>query len=70
MHGQTNGSGHESGVVQFARGAKDPTRDEVDQLDKAGQMLLQLVENAAGVAEENKTRAEHGAEAFASATRG
>ena len=57
MHGQTNDSGHELGVVQFARGAKGPTRDEGDQLDKAGQTLLQLVQNAAGVAEENSRRA-------------
>ena len=56
MHGQTNDSGHESGVVQFARGAKGPTRNEGDQLDKAGQTLLQLVQNAAGVAEENSRR--------------
>ena len=57
MHGQTNGGGHKSGVIQFARGAKDSTRDEGDQLDKAGQTLLQLVQNAAGVAEENSRRA-------------
>jgi hypothetical protein len=57
MHGQMNGSGHDSGVVQFERGAKDSTRDEGDQLDKAGQTLLQLVQNAAGVAEENSRRA-------------
>jgi hypothetical protein len=55
MHGQTNGD--ESGVIQFARVAKSSEANEGDQLDKAGQTLLQLVQNAAGVAEENSRRA-------------
>jgi flagellin-like hook-associated protein FlgL len=57
MHGQTNGGSHESGVIQFARAAKSFEANEGDQLDKAGQTLLQLVQNAAGVAEENSRRA-------------
>ena len=55
MHGQTNGD--ELGVIQFARVAKSSEANEGDQLDKAGQTLLQLVQNAAGVAEENSRRA-------------
>ena len=57
MHGQTNGGSHESDVIQFARVAKSSEANEGDQLDKAGQTLLQLVQNAAGVAEENSRRA-------------
>ena len=57
MHGQTNGGSHELGVIQFARVAKSFEANEGDQLDKAGQTLLQLVQNAAGVAEENSRRA-------------
>ena len=55
MHGQTNGD--ELGVIQFARVAKSSEANEGDQLDKAGQTILQLVQNAAGVAEENSRRA-------------
>ena len=47
MHGQTNGD--ESGVIRFARVAKSSEANEGDQLDKAGQTLLQLVQNAVGV---------------------
>ena len=64
MHGQPNDSGHDSGVIQFARAAKDSTRDEGDQLDRAGQTVLQLVQNAAGVAEENSRRALSTAQKF------
>jgi predicted nucleic acid-binding Zn-ribbon protein len=46
MHGQTT----ESDAMQFSRSFEI---DETDQLDKAGQTILQLVERAAGVAEEN-----------------
>ena len=55
MHGQTNAD--ESGVIQFARVAKSSEANEGDQLDKAGPTLLQVVQNAAGVAEENSRRA-------------
>jgi len=43
--------GQESDVVQFARGASKPTSD---QLDTAGQTILQLINRAAGVSEENR----------------
>ena len=38
-------------------GPKAPNANEGDQLDKAGQTLLQLVQNAAGVSEENSRSA-------------
>lgn len=57
MHGQTNGGSDKSAVIPFARAAKGSAPDDADQLDKAGQALLQLVQNAAGVAEENSRRA-------------
>ena len=57
MHGQTNGGSDELAVIPFARAAKGSAPDDADQLDKAGQALLQLVQNAAGVAEENSRRA-------------
>jgi hypothetical protein len=40
--------------MSFSRSSKI---DEADQLDKAGQTILQLVERAAGVAEENSRHA-------------
>ena len=44
-------------VIPFTPASKNTTSDGADQLDKAGQTLLQLVQNAAGVAEENSRRA-------------
>jgi hypothetical protein len=44
-----------SELIQFA-----PTKNlpaQVDQLDKAGETILQLVHEAAGVAEQNSSRA-------------
>src|SRR5215472_3629433 len=51
MHGQIGGN--ETDVIPFARGAKGAASSGVDQLDKAGQTILQLLHRAAGVAEEN-----------------
>ena len=53
MHGQTNNSD----VIPFSRSAKSSTPDDADHLDKAGQTILQLVQRAAGVAEENSRHA-------------
>ncbi len=47
-------NGDESEVVQFARGASKPSND---QLDSAGQTILQLIQRAAGVAEQNSLQA-------------
>jgi hypothetical protein len=49
MHGQIGGDTYESDVIPFARDAPN----DADQLDKAGQTILQLLHRAAGVAEEN-----------------
>jgi hypothetical protein len=46
----TRMNGHESDVVQLRREASEPAND---QLDTAGQTILQLIHRAAGVAEEN-----------------
>ena len=46
-------NGHESDVTQLARGAKPNN----DQLDTAGQTILQLIHRAAGFAEENSRNA-------------
>jgi hypothetical protein len=56
MHGQI-GDNDESDVIPFERAAKTSAPDEVDQLDKAGHTILQLVQKAAGVAEENSRHA-------------
>ncbi len=47
---QSNGS-----LIPFAPTSSD-LRDDSDQLDKAGQTILQLLDNAAGVAEESNRR--------------
>ena len=49
-------STHESEVIRFAPTPKNAPGD-VDQLDKAGEAILQLVHKAAGVAEQNSSRA-------------
>jgi hypothetical protein len=49
----TRMNGHESDVVQLRR-ASAPAND---QLDTAGQTILQLIDRAAGVAEENSKHA-------------
>jgi hypothetical protein len=54
MHGQIGGSNSESDVIPLARAE---TSDGPDQLDKAGQSILQLLHRAAGAAEENSRHA-------------
>jgi DNA repair exonuclease SbcCD ATPase subunit len=50
----TRMNGHESDVVQLRRGASEPANDHIDT---AGQTILQLIQRAAGVAEENSRHA-------------
>jgi predicted nucleic acid-binding Zn-ribbon protein len=57
MHGQIGGDNNVSDVVPFARAAKGAVSGDADQLDKAGQTILQLLHKAAGVAEENSRHA-------------
>ena len=47
-------NGQEADVIQFGRGASEPLND---QLDTAGQTILQLIHRAAGFAEENSRQA-------------
>jgi len=54
MHGQI---GDDSDVIPFERPAKTSIAGDVDQLDKAGQTIVQLVQRAAGLAEENSRHA-------------
>src|ERR1700719_2266247 len=56
MHGQIGGGNSESDVIPFARVEKTTT-DGGDQLDTAGRTILQLVQRAAGVADENSRHA-------------
>jgi hypothetical protein len=56
MHGQIDRGNSESEVIPFAR-AESSTSDGADQLDKAGQTILQMLHRAAGVAEENSRHA-------------
>ena len=44
-------------VIPFERAAKTSTSGDVNQLDKAGQTIVQLVQRAAGLAEENSRHA-------------
>jgi hypothetical protein len=57
MHGQTGGSDFESEVVPFERTERTSATDDGNQLDKAGQTILQMLHRAAGVAEENSRHA-------------
>jgi hypothetical protein len=52
MNTRTNG--HESDVIQLRRGANEPAHD---QLDTAGETILQLIHRAAGAAQENSRHA-------------
>ena len=54
MHGQF---AEDSDVVPFARSRNGAAPDAGDQLDKAGQTILQLVAQAAGIADENSRHA-------------
>jgi hypothetical protein len=56
MHGHI-GEDHESDVIPFERPAKGSAPGGSDQLDKAGQTILQLVQRAAGIADENSRHA-------------
>ena len=52
MSSRSNGEAYESeSVVPFA--PKNAASNDADQLDRAGQTILQLLHKAAGVAEEN-----------------
>ena len=57
MHGQMGSDNSESEVIPFARGERTAPSDGTDQLDKAGQTILQMLQRAAGVAEENSRHA-------------
>ena len=57
MHGQIGGGAHESDVIPFARTSQSSPPEDADQLDQAGQTILQLVRKAAGIAEENSRHA-------------
>ena len=54
MDTRSNGTSHESDVIQLERGVSKPDND---QLDTAGQTILQLIHRAAGFAEENSRHA-------------
>jgi DNA repair exonuclease SbcCD ATPase subunit len=54
MHGQFGGNS-ETDVIPFVRGTKSTING--DQLDKAGHTILQLVQRAAGIAEDNSRQA-------------
>ena len=57
MTTQLNGSSYETAsVIRFEPNAKSVS-DDADQLDKAGQTILQLLHKAAGVAEDNSRHA-------------
>ena len=51
-------------VTQFASASKNAAPAGVDQLDRAGQTILQLLNKAAGVAEENSRNAIELAQGF------
>ena len=57
MQGQMGSDDSESEVIPFARGERTAPSDGTDQLDKAGQTILQMLQRAAGVAEENSRHA-------------
>jgi DNA repair ATPase RecN len=56
MPSKSNGSSHEPNVIPLAPASKS-ARDDADQFDKAGQTILQLLQSAANVAEEDSRRA-------------
>jgi DNA repair exonuclease SbcCD ATPase subunit len=57
MSTQLNGTSYEAdSVIRFEPNAKSVS-DNADQLDKAGQTILQLLHRAAGVAEDNSRHA-------------
>ena len=56
MHGQRNSASSGPDVIPFARASQGAHGDD-SQLDKAGQTILQLLNKAADVAEENSRHA-------------
>ena len=50
MHGQIGDDNSELEVIPFARAERTSTSEGADQLDKAGQTILQMLHRAAGVA--------------------
>ena len=57
-------SSHEVAIIPFAP-VPVSDRDDADQLDQAGQSILQLLDSAASVAEENSQRTLNMAQKFA-----
>jgi chromosome segregation ATPase len=57
MQGQIDSGSSGSEVIPFARAESSSTSDGADQLDKAGETILQMLHRAAGVAEENSRQA-------------
>ncbi len=57
LHGQRNNAGTDPDVIPFGRGGKRAPAGNNDQLDKAGQTILQLLNKAADVAEGNSRHA-------------
>jgi molecular chaperone GrpE (heat shock protein) len=57
MHGQIGSDDSESEVIPFARVERTAPSGGADQLDRAGQTILQMLHQAAGVAEENSRHA-------------
>ena len=61
MDTRSNGTSHESDVIQLERGVSKPDNDP---LETAGQTILQLIHRAAGFAEENSRHALEMAQKF------
>jgi hypothetical protein len=57
MYGQRNRAELDPDVIPFARGVKGAPAGDDTQVDKAGQTILQLLNRAADVAEENNRHA-------------
>jgi len=57
LHGQRNNAGTDPDVIPFWLGGKSAPAGNNDQLDKAGQTILQLLNKAADVAEGNSRHA-------------
>ena len=57
MHDQIGDDNDESDVIPFARAANSAAPGDADKLDKADKTILQLVQRAAGIADENRRHA-------------
>jgi hypothetical protein len=65
MRAQRNDANAESdSVVQFAPALENATAERADQLDRAGQTILQMLRNAANLAEANSQHALDTAQQF------